>query len=166
MNQSIFDVINASLGLDSPELNLSQMVARAIVIYIFALAIIRLSDKRFMGKASAFDFFVGIVFGTITGNAILGNAPFIPCLGASAAIVATQWVFADLSFRYDSVGSIVKGRPYKLVENGEIQWDAMKKGHISEKDLMSVVRIYGKTGLSEVKEAYLERSGDISVIFY
>lgn len=107
-----------------------------------------------------------IVFGTITGNAILGNAPFIPCLGASIAVVTLQWVFADLSYRSDRFGSIVKGRPYKLVENGEIQWNAMKKGHISKKDLMSVVRSYGRTRLSDVKEACLERSGDISIIFH
>jgi len=166
MYQSISEVINVFLGLDAEKLNLWQMVSRAIVIYIFALTLIRLSDKRFMGKASAFDFFVGIVFGTITGNAILGNAPFIPSFGASIAVVAVQWVFADLSYRYDSFGSIVKGRPHRLVKNGEIQWDAMRKGHISKRDLMSVVRSYGRTSLSNVKEACLERSGEISIIFY
>jgi uncharacterized membrane protein YcaP (DUF421 family) len=96
----------------------------------------------------------------------LENIPFIACLGASITIVALHWIFAELSYRYDSFGSIVKGRPHKLVENSEIQWDAMKKGHISRRDLMSAVRVRGSTGLSGVKEACLERNGEISIIFY
>ncbi len=166
MHQSILEVINVLLGLDADKLNLWQMIARAIVVSIFALLLIRLSDRRFMDKSSAFDFFVDIVFGTITGNAILGTVPFIPCLGASIAIVALQWTFSELSYRYDSFGAIVKGRPHRLVENGEIKWDAMKKGHISERDLMSVVRDRGSMSLSDVKEACLERNGKISIIFY
>lgn len=166
MCQSFLEVINVFLGLDAEKLNVWQMIARAIAIYIFALALIRLSDKRFMGKASAFDFFVSIVLGTITGNGILGTVPFIPCLGASIAVVALHWVFAELSYRYDSFGSIVKGRPHKLVEAGEIKWDAMRKGHISKRDLMSVVRSHGGVSSSDVKEACLERNGEISIIFY
>ena len=52
-----------------------------------------------------------------------------------------------------------------LVRDGEIQWDAMRQGHISEKDLVEALRTNGKlTDAHNVQLAYLERSGDISII--
>jgi uncharacterized membrane protein YcaP (DUF421 family) len=52
-----------------------------------------------------------------------------------------------------------------LGRDGEIQWDAMRKSHIGENDLMSALRLEARvTDLAEVKEARLERGGDISVI--
>jgi len=40
----------------------------------------------------------------------------------------------------------------------------MKESQITENDLMESVRIKGKDTLDAVKHAYLERSGEISII--
>jgi uncharacterized membrane protein YcaP (DUF421 family) len=59
----------------------------------------------------------------------------------------------------------LKGTPRLLVKNGEILWDAMKKSNISRQDLTQNVRSKNNSeDIGSIKKAYLERSGDISVI--
>jgi len=60
---------------------------------------------------------------------------------------------------------LIKGDAHTLVEDGAISWDTMRRHHISEKDLLSALRINAKTtDLRHVGLACLERSGDVSVI--
>ena len=167
MLTDIWSAINRALGLEleSKELNIWQMSLRAIVVFIVAIAILRLGDKRFMGKNTTLDVLLGIILGSVISRAITGNAPFFPTLAASLILVLLHWTLSALAFHSHRFGTLVKGHERILVWDGEIQWHEMKKAHISEHDLQETLRTRGKTtNVREVKSAYLERSGDISVI--
>src|SRR3546814_818751 len=87
------------------ELTIVQMAARAVVVYIVTLLVVRLGKKRFLGKATAFDVILGIMLGSIVSRAITGNAPFLPAL-AAAVLIALHWSFSALRFvRMASAGS-------------------------------------------------------------
>lgn len=57
MFQELGSVIGWALGLEleSKEINIWQMSLRAVVVFIAAIAMVRLGDKRFMGKSAALD---------------------------------------------------------------------------------------------------------------
>jgi uncharacterized membrane protein YcaP (DUF421 family) len=79
--------------------------------------------------------------------------------------VGLHWGFAVLAFHLDWFGRLIKGDAHTLVEDGAISWDTMRRHHISEKDLLSALRINAKmTDPRHVGRACLERSGDVSVI--
>lgn len=163
--QEVEAFVTQFLGLDADELTISHMVARAVVVYISALLMVRIGEKRFLGKYTAFDVILGIIFGSVVSGAITGSSEFFPTLAAGLMLVVMHWLFATLSFYFDWFGSFVKGNSKLLVKNGEILWDAMRSSHISEKDLMGALRSQsGINTLDDIKEARLERSGDISVI--
>lgn len=165
MFQEALTGIRWALGLEAENLNVWQMTLRAIVVYVAAVLMIRVGEKRFMGKNTAFDVILGIVFGSVVSRAITGNAPFFPTLGAGFMLVCLHWLFAALAFRSDRFGSLVKGRARVLIQNGEVQQENMRKSHISEKDLREALRVHGKiTDPAEAESAHFERSGDISVI--
>ena len=165
MIQAALANIRWALGLGVENLNVWQMALRAVVVYVAAVVMIRVGEKRFMGKNTAFDVILGIVFGSVVSRAITGNAPFFPTLGAGFALVCLHWVFAALAFRSDRFGTLVKGNAHELVRNGEVRQDNMRKSHISEKDLREALRVHGKINdPAEAESAHFERSGDISVI--
>jgi hypothetical protein len=66
------------LGEEARDLSPWQMAARAVVVYLATLAIVRIGKKRFLSRASAFDVIVGIVIGSIASRAVTGNAPILP----------------------------------------------------------------------------------------
>lgn len=162
-----WNLLTALLGLDVDieDVDIGQMVLRALLIYGIALAMVRLGSKRFLSRATAFDVVVAIMFGSVVGRAINGSAPFFPTLAAGLLLVTLHWVFAVLAYHTDWFGSIVKGSPVLLVRDGEIQWKGMRKGAVSERDLAESLRSQGRPpDPSQIQLAYLERNGRISVV--
>lgn len=154
-----------TLGLDVPqaELTIGHMAVRAVVVYVAALTMARLGERRFLSKSSPFDVILAIILGSVVSRAITGSSPFFPTLVAGIVVVGVHQVFAIASFRFSGFGKVIKGRPRVLVRDGEIQWDAMGRSHISENDLRGALRSQAHMDdLSRVEEARLERSGELS----
>jgi uncharacterized membrane protein YcaP (DUF421 family) len=161
----VSDLLRSLLGLDAEVLSLAQMALRALVVYILALAFIRLGDKRFLGKSTAFDVVVGVMFGSVMSRAITSGPDFVPVVVAGGVLVALHFLVALVSFRSDRVGTLVKGAERRLVVDGEVQLDQLRAAHITERDLLGGLRAQGQIDdVSRVQLAHLERSGDISVI--
>jgi uncharacterized membrane protein YcaP (DUF421 family) len=138
---------------------------RAVVVYVAALLMVRMGERRFLGKNTALDVIIGVILGSTVSSAITEVSAFYPAIAAGFVLVSMHWLLAVLSFRFTGFGKVVKGEARVLVENGEILWDAMKESHITETDLQGALRRNGSmTRPSDVKVAYLERNGNISVI--
>ena len=153
------------LGLEAESLGAGQMVLRAIIIYISALVMVRIGEKRFLGKNTAFDLILGIILGSVVSRAINGSAEFFPTIASGFALVLLHWLFAALAFRSDRFGNLIKGRPRTLIEEGSIVPDAMRKSNISRTDLDTALRLQlNQNDLDAVRQARLERSGDISFV--
>ena len=168
MLREIWSYIDWSLGLgvEAKDIGVGQMSLRAFVVFLIAIAIVRFGDERFMGKSTALDVMLGIVFGSVVSRAITGNTPFFPTLAASIVLVAMHWAISAIAFRSRRFGRVVKGPTHHLVNDGEIDWNEMRKTHISQNDLREAMRQHGRRDdLSEIESAYLERNGSISVIF-
>jgi uncharacterized membrane protein YcaP (DUF421 family) len=165
MIQDVLSFIYSVIGVGSDDLTVWQIGLRAFLIYLTAILLVKFGEKRFMGKSTAFDMILGIVLGSVLSRAITGNASFFKIIGAGVILVGIHWLFAIVSFYSDGLGSLIKGNARILVKDGEIQWDNMRKSHISRKDLEMALYSNGKvTDPSQVKVARFERSGDISVI--
>ncbi len=153
------------LGLDAKEVDALQMALRTALIYAFSLAVIRLGSKRFLSQASAFDVIVAIMIGSVMSRGINGGTGLIPTLAGGSVLVALHWLFAVLAYHMDWFGPLVKGRPVKLIEDGQVQEEAMRGSSLSKNDLEEALRLEGKKpDPSRVQLAYLERDGSISVI--
>ncbi len=123
------------LGLESRDITVLQMALRAAVVYVVTVVIVRLGKKRFMGRATAFDVILGIMLGSVVSRAITGNAPLGPALAAAAVLVAMHWLFSAVALRWHGFGQAIKGEPRLLIEKGKVDERAMRKAHMSDKDL-------------------------------
>jgi len=157
-------LVKSGLGLTAESLSVLQMVLRGIAVYLAMLILVRIGKKRFMGAATAFDVILGFMIGSIASRAVTGNAPFVPALAATAALFLVHWVFSKLALRWKSFGGIIKGHADVLIQAGQIDHAALRKAHLTEGDLWEALRTRGVSGLDEVVEARLERSGEVSVI--
>ncbi len=158
--------INQVFGLATPEITWWQMVLRALVVYVVLVAMVRAGNKRFMAKGTAFDLVLAILLGSVASRAITGEALFFKSMAAALALVAFHWVFAALAFRLDRFAGWLKGQSRLLVQDGELLWSAMCHSHVTEKDLLEALRVQAQSkDMTGVKEAWLERNGEISFIF-
>lgn len=167
MFDQMSEAIGAALGLGvkQEDLELGHMALRALVVFVVTLVTVRLGNKRFLGRTTAFDMVLVIILGSTVSRAINTDAPFFPTLGAGFVLVALHWLMAAGAFHSHRFGNLVKGRERPLFRDGELRWDGMRHAHITERDLLEAVRTEAKVShLKNVESACLERSGRISVI--
>ena len=154
-----------ALGLGEDTLNWWQMAVRAVVVFAAALLILRIGSQRIFGKHTAFDIVLGIIYGSVLSRAITGNAPFFPTLIAALVLVIMHNLFAFLAYHTKFFGSLVKGKPKMLVEDGVMREDNMRKSSVTKHDLEEAMRTRGGIKeIDQIDQACLERSGEISIV--
>jgi uncharacterized membrane protein YcaP (DUF421 family) len=153
------------IGTSAQTITWRQMTIRGIFIFLIALILVHFGGKRAFGKATSFDIVLGIILGSIMSRALIGNAPFFPAIAAAAGLVILHAILGRLAANSRLIGYLIKGREAQLVQDGEILWQAMRQSNITTHDLEEAFRMKGgPVDLSKVQAAYLERSGQISVL--
>ncbi len=153
------------LGVESKELTFVQISLRGVVVFVLALIMIRLSDRRSLTKKSPFDIIFVVLLASVLSRAINGSASFFATLGGAAVLVLLHRVLAFASCRWPGLTAVIKGRPAVLVRDGQWQRAALRKKDISQDDVLEDMRLSAKIEeLEKVKVARLEMSGDISFI--
>ena len=153
------------LGLQADRLTILQVIVRAAVIFTSAIIMVRVADKRFLSRMSAVDVILGFILGSALSRAINGSAPFFETIAMGFFLVLLHKGLAWASFRSHKFGELVKGRKDLLIKDGKSQPKAMRANHITERDLHEELRQKGSVAsVEEVKLAYLERSGKVSVV--
>src|SRR5437868_3249398 len=160
------NMLHEIFGGDFPDdpLKVHQAMARAVLIYVAVLAIIRVGKSRSIGRITPIDVLLGFILGSLASRGITGHASLSGTCASSAALVATHWVLTRLACRWHWLGNLLKGRAHLIVENGEPICASMLRHHISIHDLQEALRIKGLDDLTKVRQAYKERNGEISVL--
>lgn len=142
-----------------------QLIVRTVVVYGIALLLIRVAKRRFMGGFTTFDILLGFVVGSILSRAITGAIRFIDMIVAVSTLIALHWIISTITYHFDNVSGMIKNSERELIKDGEIKEEAMQKSKIGKNDLLEALRQKGGVENPEqVKSAYLERDGSITVI--
>ncbi|MEJ2375176.1 MAG: DUF421 domain-containing protein [Pseudolabrys sp.] len=155
---------HALIGENSSSILWWQMSIRAVFVFLYGLVLIRLFGVRPFGRQTPLDIVIAIVIGSNLSRALTGSARFLPTLAATAVIVLMFWMFAHVAARSRLVGWLLKGQPVRLMQRGALDEAALRAHAVSRGDLEEAGRTSGIASLDGVQEAYLERSGKISVL--
>lgn len=141
-----------------------QMVARAVVVFLLALAMIRVAGRRGFGQHSPFDACMTVLLGAVLSRAVVGASPFVATICAGLALVLLHRGVAWLAIRWPGFDRLVSGSERVLVEDGRADPEAMRKALMSRRDLDEAMRKrYGADVRYAVRRAVLERDGTVSL---
>lgn len=143
---------------------LAMTAVRASVIYAFLLVVLRLLGKRTVGGSTAFDFMVALILGEVVDEPIYGDVPMTQALLVIVVIAAWHYANSWLSYRSIRFDHLAGGTPTVLVRDGQIQRDGMRREHVNEEELHTLLRLQQVDDIREVKAATLETTGELSVI--
>src|SRR6185437_3604520 len=154
-----------AVGQDAKGLDFSQIAVRGIIVFVAALIMVRLGDKRFLSQRTAFDAILGFILASMLARAVNGSSPFWPTLGGGFVLVALHRAIAFGSRRSHKFGVLVKGTSDLIVRDGKIIESGMRRNDLSEHDLHEDLRMHALIDdLSKVKAAYAERNGHIGFV--
>jgi uncharacterized membrane protein YcaP (DUF421 family) len=147
------------------DLTILQMSCRAVVVFLAALAMLRLTGQRTFGHKTAVDQVVMIMLGAVLSRGVTGSSPFLPVMCASLVIVLFHRLLGWLCTYNDRVGDLIKGMDIILYRDGRYLEKNMKRCMVTKKDLLESVRIeINEDDLSNVALLSMERCGSISVV--
>lgn len=143
---------------------LLEVVVRTIIVYLYTILLLRFLGKRSMGQLSTLELAIIISFGSAVGDPMLNVE--VPIL--YGLVVITTIAFLQIGIEYlinqnKNLETLMEGEADCLVKNGQILTDALSRNNLSHKDLYRFLRGKGVEHLGEVKRAFFETSGMISV---
>jgi uncharacterized membrane protein YcaP (DUF421 family) len=147
------------------DLDALQMTFRAIVVFVVALVLIRISGRRSFGNRSPFDYVIAILLGATLSRAIVGASPFLATIAASFAMVVLHRALAWACIRSARLERWVVGDERVVFSHGQFNEHEMNAALLTRTDVYESVRqATGEFDLAHVDAAILERNGQVSVI--
>ena len=143
---------------------LGQEVARAAVVFVYGLCLVRGAGRRVFGKWSALDIIVSIIVGSALARAITGGIPFWGTLATTTLLMAMHAIVAQAVGRSRRVADLVEGRPIRIGSDGAIDRDALRRHAVSENDLHEALRASGLENVMRTRLIVVEPSGKITVL--
>ena len=151
---------------NSPTLFLLEIVFRTFIMYCFTVFLLRILGKRGMGQLSMLELAIIISFGSAVGDPMVGaEVPIVHGIVAITFVTIFQIVLERFINHNRKVESIMEGTPNLVVNDGVINWSCMKEDNISKEDLFRALRGKDVQHLGQVKKAFFETSGGVSVFF-
>jgi uncharacterized membrane protein YcaP (DUF421 family) len=142
-----------------------EFALRALLVYGFLLAVLRLTGKRQVSQMSPFDLVLLLVLSNAVQNSMnAGDNTVTAGFILVAFLVGANALLGYLTFRSKKVENLVEGVPLVLVHNGALVPGSMASERVTLHELMAALRASGLTTLEEVHVAILESNGRINVI--
>jgi uncharacterized membrane protein YcaP (DUF421 family) len=148
-----------------PSISIAELIIRASIVYLALFSVLRLLPSRQLGTLGIADLLVVVLFAEAAQNAMASNYTSI----TEGAILVGTVIFWSyflnwLGYKVPSFQRFLNPPPLLLVKNGCIIDRHMKRELITEQELMSQLRQQGVESLKDVKRAFMEADGSISVI--
>lgn len=148
--------------MDSHELLMTAL--RGIGVYALVLAVLRLTGKRTIGNFTAFDLLVALMLGEVVDEIIYGDVSMAQGVVAILVIAGMKSLTTWLTYWDHGMNRLLEGEPALIIRNGEFQRDAMRAERMNDAEALAALRLAGIDDIKEVRLAFVETDGEISVI--
>jgi uncharacterized membrane protein YcaP (DUF421 family) len=142
-----------------------ELVLRGTLMYWVLFLLFRLIVRRHVDGIALSDILLIVIVADAAQNGMAGDYKSVP-EGAVLVTTLVLWnVLVDwLAFRFPFFENLLQPPPLMIVRHGHVIRRNLRKELISDEELMSKLRERGVTNLSEVRAAFIETNGSITVI--
>lgn len=139
---------------------LLEKLLRPIVVYLVLVVLLRLFVKRELAQLNPFDLVVLLSLSNTVQNAIIGedNSVTGGLIGALSLLLINN-LNARLIYGNRKMEEALTGSPTRLITDGRVDREAMKKEMMTDADLLTVIHRQGFDEVSEVANCTLEPGG-------
>ncbi len=145
----------------------AEIVMRGTAVYAFLFLVFRFIIRRDVGSVGIADILLLVLVADASQNAMSGGYTTVS-EGLVLVTTLIGWnVLLDwLAYRWPAVRRFVEPTTLPLVRDGRLLRRNMRREFITEEELWARLREQGVEDLAQVKAAYLEPDGNVSVIRY
>lgn len=152
---------------DLPLEFLFEVVFRTIIMFTVVLLTLKFAGKRGVKQLSVFEVVIIISLGSAAGD---------PMFYEDVGLIPAILVFLCILFMYRSVTwllgkskrfeTFIEGKTHCIIEDGQFSIQSFEKEDLAQDEFFAELRLKSIEHLGQVRNAYIETNGAISVFFY
>jgi len=167
--------IQAQEKLTMPDIDWTQMFTftmspielfiRGTLTFLFLFCLFRFIVRRDVGAIGISDLLVLVIIADASQNAMAGGyKSIVDGFVLIGTIIGWSFLLNYLSYHFEVVRRFVLPRPLCIVKDGVKQEKNLQRQLIADEELGEMLREHGIEDILEVKRAYLEPDGQVTVI--
>ena len=137
---------------------------RASIMYVYALALLRLTGKRSIGHLSAPDAVVAFIVGDMFDDIFWAEVALAKGIVGLSSVVLLHMLVAYGEYRSRALEHVADGQPVRVALNGRLVGRGLRQERMRPEGLQSLLHMQRIERLDEVAEAYVEPSGKLGVL--
>lgn len=142
-----------------------ELIARGTLIFWFLFAIFRFVMHRDVGSVGLADVLVLVLIADAAQNAMSGGyESVIDGVILISTIVVWNYLLDWGAYRFEWVRRVAEPPPLLLVRSGRIVRQNLRREMMTVDDLMAKLREHGVDDLAQVRKAFMEGDGTVTVI--
>ena len=145
-------------------LDLTGIIFRVSIMYLYAVALVRISGKESLGQLTAMDFVVTLIIGDLFDDVFWAEVPIVQGMVAFAVIVLMHMLITFASSRNLRFYRLVTSPERLMVEDGKLVVKNLQREWMRPETLQSELRMNGEEHPRDIKEAWLEPKGKVSAL--
>jgi uncharacterized membrane protein YcaP (DUF421 family) len=145
--------------------SIGRIAVLGLLSYMAMVTVIRIMGKRALSKFDAFDFIITVALGSLLGNIVISKTlSLADGVAAIAVLLGAQYAMVLLSCRWKIFENIVRSEPSLVFYRGQFLKDMMRREKVTDREIISAMRMAGVSAIEDVEAVVLERDGTLSAM--
>jgi len=152
---------------EMPVVFLLEVILRSTVMFTFLLIALRITGKRGVKQLSIFEIVIIISLGSAAGDPMFyKDVGIIPALVVFSTVILLYRTITWLTGKNAWFEKLIEGKTVCLIHEGRFSVTEFAKESLAQDEFFSELRVKSIEHLGQVRNAYLEPSGEVSVFYF
>ena len=143
-----------------------ELVVRGTILYFSILVLMRFMPRRTGGELATMDLIFLLLIAEAASNAFGEYTSVSEGLVLVLVLMGWNYIINAASYRFRFVEKLVSSPPIQVIRDGRMLRRNMRREFLTEEELMSSLRQQSIASVDEVKAAYIEGEGALTVVRY
>lgn len=146
---------------------LPAVLLRSVVMFVVVLVSLRVLGKRGVKQLSVFELVIILTLGSAAGDPMFyHDVGLVTAMIVFISVVGLYRLVIYLSDKSERFNRLVEGKPVCLLDGGKFCYQNFKNEPIALDEFFAELRLQHVSQLGQIRKAYLETTGEISIFFY
>jgi len=158
---------NRLLFNDLPFTFLIEVAFRTIIMFVVVLLTLKMTGKRGVKQLSIFEVVIIISLGSAAGDPMFyDDVGLVPAITVFLIILMMYRMVTWLLAKSKRFESFMEGKVHCIIEDGQFSIQSFEREDLAQDEFFAELRLKSIEHLGQVRNAYMETNGAISIFFY
>lgn len=150
--------------LFQPESSFAELIIRGTILYLGILVLMRILPRRTGGELEMMDLIFVVLIAEAATHSLAVYTSITEGFVMMLTIIGCNYLVNILSYHVPFIEKLVSAPPLLIIRNGKLLRRNMRREYITEEELMDHLRKKGIDRVEDIKSAYIEGDGQISIL--